>query len=83
MKQLVWRIYDDSNTSQAVLVAATFHAEDAAAMAAHFGDGHRVTYCQPHTSRYVDVWREGSEDFPAAESYDRAAELMHKRAGLC
>jgi hypothetical protein len=55
-------------------IAAVKYAEDAAVLAAMGGD---VVVKYAH--RKV-VWREGSEEFPAAESYDRAANIMAGRA---
>lgn len=55
------------------LMAATRYAEDAA-MCIASGTGNRV--------RYGDqvVWREGQEIITAAESYDKASDIMNNRA---
>lgn len=52
-------------------VAACKYAEDAAAVIAATGSGE-----VRHGHRVV-VWREGREGFPAGDSFDRAAQVMH------
>ncbi len=48
--------------------------EDAAAMVAILGHGSTVRY-----DHRLIVWTEGSEEFSASESYDRAGEVMEQR----
>lgn len=55
-------------------VASLKHAEDAAAVVA-MGGG--VVKFEHKTV----VWDEGSEAFPAGDSYDSAAAIMYHRAG--
>jgi hypothetical protein len=50
--------------------------EDAARVCGMFGDGTQVRV--GHDKRHT-VWTEGSEEFSAAESFDRAAEVMFNR----
>jgi len=52
---------------------AAAHAEDAAAIVSAQGDGASIWYMG------VCVWREGAETFPAGESYDAVAEVIHSR----
>jgi len=54
-------------------IAAFVHAEDAAMFVSSAGDGYEVKIGSK------TVWTEGSEDFLAGESYDRAAEVMWSR----
>jgi len=56
-------------------VAAAKHAADAAALIAVFGCGD--VRCG-HAARFI-LWREGSEDFSAADSYDRCAAVINQR----
>jgi hypothetical protein len=49
------------------------YAEDAAALVALNSDG-----IVKYDHRDV-VWNEGHEEFPAGESYDRAADVMYER----
>lgn len=53
-------------------VAGFFYAEDAARFVGGF-DGFKIT----HMRRVV--WTEGSEDFSASESFDKAAAVIHSR----
>ena len=55
------------------LIAACKHYEDAAVLAAATSSGIEVK--QSGTL----LWAEGNEEFSAAESYDRAAEVMRAR----
>lgn len=55
------------------LVGTARYAEDAAIIVGTGGGG-----VIRHGSKHV-VWRDGAEDFEAAESYDRAAALMNLR----
>lgn len=67
---LAWTVFDqDGNRS-----AAFVHAADAAAFVALLGDGSTIK-CGHKT-----VWREGEEENPAGDSYDRAALVMHERS---
>lgn len=52
-------------------MATCRHAEDAAAMVAIIGGFVRY--------RRIIAWDEGNESISAAESYDQAAEVMHRR----
>lgn len=63
-----WKIFREGE-----YVGACKYAEDAAAFAA-LVRGSVVKY-----DHRVLVWTEGAEAFPAGESYDRAAEIMHAR----
>lgn len=54
-------------------VGRAIDAEDAACLASLRGDGATVRY-----QRRI-VWREGSEDQPAGESFDFAASVIHER----
>jgi hypothetical protein len=62
--------------ARGLFMGATVHAEDAAALVALLGDGATVR-CNVDSI----LWSEGSEAFPAGESYDAAAEVMLKRLG--
>jgi hypothetical protein len=62
-----WKVYRDKE-----YVAAFKYAEDAAMLVACAGGEIR------HGHNLV-VWREGAEEFPAGESYDRAARIMKHR----
>lgn len=66
-----WKVYSVVRE----YVAATRYPEDAAALASVNGRGTEVRY-----GHKMVVWREGSEDFSAGESYDRAAEVMVARS---
>lgn len=57
-------------------VACFKHLEDAAAFVAFRGNGSCIR--EGHDKRFT-LWTEGSEAFPAGESYDRAALVMHER----
>ena len=57
-------------------VASTKDALEAAMLVACMGKGSDVR------TKDDIVWTEGDEEFSAAESYDRAAEIMEKRSGL-
>jgi hypothetical protein len=70
MSTLKWKVRRPSGE----LVAAASYAEDAAAMVAHVGAGAKVTY-----DHRVVVWREGSEQFSAADSFDGAAAVTRER----
>lgn len=63
-----WKVYLDGE-----YVAACKHAEDAAAIVAMSNSG-VVKY-----DHKTVVWNEGSEEFSACDSYDRAAQVMHER----
>ncbi len=65
-----WKVYRGGK-----YVAACKHAEDAACLVALSGGEVR------HGHKLV-VWREGKEEFPAGESYDRAAAVMFERERL-
>lgn len=56
--------------------AALHHADHAAALVSVLGEG----ACVADPNGTV-LWSEGEESFPAGESYDEAAELMHTRLG--
>lgn len=62
-----WKIYRDGE-----YIGCCKHAEDAAALVSVAGGtvklGHKLV-----------VWAEGSEEFLAGESYDRAGDLMRER----
>ena len=62
-----WKIYRDGE-----YIGCAKYAEDAAVLVAVSGglvrDGHHRI-----------VWREGKEEFPAGESYDRAGAVMRER----
>lgn len=62
-----WKVYRAKE-----YVAAFKYAEDAAVFSGAAGGEVR------HGHGLV-VWREGLEDFSAAESYDRAAQIMEQR----
>jgi len=49
-------------------------AEDAACVCASYGTGATIRYRHKHI-----VWSEGSEEFSAGESYDRAAKVIYDR----
>lgn len=53
-------------------VAGFFYAEDAASFIGG-REGYRITYCRE------TIWTEGAEIISAAESFDRAAQIMHDR----
>lgn len=57
-------------------VASCKMFEDAAALAGNYGHGAEVRYGQQKSNT---IWREGYEEFSAAESYDSAGELMQER----
>lgn len=66
-----WKVYRFGKSGE--YIGACKYAEDAAALAAIVGAAvikwnHRLI-----------VWTEGAEAFSAAESYDRAADIMHRR----
>jgi hypothetical protein len=63
-----WKIYRDGE-----YVAACKHPEDAAALVAMSGGVVKLGHS-------VIVWCEGSEEFEAGDSYDRAASIMQQRA---
>ena len=75
---LVWRIvWTDAAETESELIAAFRYAEDAAiAVAGH--NGQIVVYAP--TGKLV--WTEVRMTQSAAESYDYAAEVMYKTAGL-
>jgi hypothetical protein len=52
-------------------VASCKHLEDCACLMALYGDGATV-----RLGHSTIIWREGEEEIPAAESYDRAAQIM-------
>lgn len=52
------------------------HYEDAACLVSSYGNGAQVRF--GHSKRCT-LWSEGSEAFPAGESYDRAAMVMRER----
>jgi len=55
-------------------VAACKHAEDAACLAALYGDDATIRYRHRHV-----VWEEGNENQPADESYDYVAKVILDR----
>ena len=57
-------------------IACCKHSEDAAALASLSGYGSQVRY--GHAKKDT-LWTEGSERFPAGESYDGAAAIMLER----
>lgn len=64
-----WKVYRNGE-----YVASCAYAEDAAALVALGWSGGIVKYGHSRV-----VWTEGKELFPAGESYDRAAQVMHER----
>ena len=70
MSTPIWKIYD----SQGKYVAACTYSEDAAAVVSLHGDGATIRH-----GHSPIVWRNGSEDFDAGESYDRTAALIMDR----
>lgn len=52
------------------------YGEDAAALVAVYGDGATIRY--GHSRAHI-VWNEGTESFPAGESYDGVAQLIQER----
>lgn len=63
-----FKIYRDGK-----YIGCTKHAEDAAALVAVSNSG---TIKYDHA---MILWQEGKEEIEAGESYDRAAEIMHRR----
>jgi hypothetical protein len=59
---------------QTEYMAALKHAKDAAAMVALYGPGSTI-----RIGHHLVVWREGEENFSAAESYDRVASIVKSR----
>lgn len=57
-------------------IASCVHLEDAAALAALYGDGAQVR--DGHQKQYT-LWTEGAEQISAGESYDMAAAIMQSR----
>ncbi|CAB5237996.1 hypothetical protein UFOVP142_64 [uncultured Caudovirales phage] len=55
-------------------VATIKYPEEAAAFASIIGDGAEVRCCHSRL-----VWKEGSEEFPVSESYDRAGNIIRER----
>lgn len=66
-----WKVHSPTGTYEGEAV----FGELAAAMVAVLGDGSTV-----RTAGGQVVWREGAEEYSAAESYDNAAETMRYRA---
>ena len=66
----IWKVYDRAGKYE----ASAHHPETAAAIVSFLGDGATVRYGHNWT-----VWTEGSEDIPASESYDIAADTMCER----
>lgn len=62
-----WKVFRDKE-----YVAACKYAEDAACLVAACGG-------QVRFGHSLVVWREGSEEFTAGNSYDAAARIMEKR----
>jgi hypothetical protein len=52
-------------------VASCKYLEDAACLCALYGNGTTV-----RVGHSTVIWREGAEEIPAGESYDRAAQIM-------
>jgi hypothetical protein len=69
MKTLDWTVTNSSGET----IAKLRHLEDAAALVALQGDGAKIRFGR------VVLWREGSEDYSASESYDGVAELCYSR----
>lgn len=62
--------------SQGEYVGCLKHYEDAACIVASYGSGASVRF--GHSKRNT-LWKEGSEEFSAGESYDRAGNVMRER----
>lgn len=56
-------------------IASTKCPEEAGMLIGCLGDGYTLQY------KGMQVWCEGEEDQPAAESYDRFAETVYERIG--
>lgn len=67
----IWKVYDSSKKYQASLK----EVEAAAALVSFYGNGATIRYGHSRV-----VWTEGSEAFPAGESFDLSSELAYKRA---
>jgi hypothetical protein len=65
-----WKVYDASKTYQ----AACKEPEAAAALAALYGPGATIKH-----GHSLIVWREGSEEIEAGESFDRCADILRTR----
>lgn len=65
-----WKIYDADGKYE----AACKHGEVAACIVALLGDGATIR----HDHKLI-VWREGSEEISAAESYDQVCETISVR----
>lgn len=57
-------------------VASCKRYEDAACLAGMYGEGAEIRFGH---SKKETIWREGFEEFSAADSYDRAARVMSAR----
>ena len=68
----VLKVYNSSNE----YVGCLKHYEDAACIVASYGTGAQVRY--GHGKKHI-LWNEGSEEFSAGESYDRAGHVMRER----
>lgn len=67
-----WKVFNSSGE----YIAATKHVEDAAILVAANGNGSTIR--DGHTKADIR-WTEGSEDFPAGESYDRVSIRVMQR----
>ncbi len=61
---------------QGEYIGCVKHFEDAAILVSNYGDGAEVRMGH---SKKDTIWREGSEEFPAAESFNGAREAMVSR----
>ena len=67
-----WKVYN----ADGEYIAATKHVEDAAALVALNGNGSTIR--DGHSKKDIR-WMEGTETFPAGESYDRVAISIFNR----
>lgn len=70
-----FHVYNTNGTAKHEIVAMLRYAEDAAALVATLGEGYIIR--DERDGRIL--WHEGREVESAVESYDAAAEIMHKR----
>ena len=67
----IWKVYNDQDE----YIASTKYVEDAAVLiSANMGG----TIRNGHAKANI-LWTEGAEDFPAGESYDGVAQVVHQR----
>lgn len=67
-----WKVYSPDGE----YLASCHYPEDAAVLVAANGPGSTIR--RGH-ARKLTVWKEGGEEFSAAESYDRVAEVCERR----